>query len=182
MSLRTPVTLVQDEIDFLPVLEIYRRRQPQRVLELGTYVGGTLYHWLQNAPPGAVVVSVDLYEDADNSELYPGWCPPGVGYEIIRGDTRDPKVVAAAAELGPYDWIFIDAGHHDDEVRADWENYRPLVSPDGIVAFHDIAHLPALAHRIQVYKLWAEIRERRPTLEFATPGASGIGLVLPGTR
>ena len=44
----TPVPIFQWEKEFEVLLELYRRETPERVLEIGTYHGGTLFHWLRN--------------------------------------------------------------------------------------------------------------------------------------
>lgn len=177
-----PVPIFQHEYEFATLLDIYRERRPLRVLEVGTYHGGTLYHWLQNARPGAVIVSVDSYmAGVDNRHLYAEWTPAGVTLHVLCGDSRDPDIIMAAAEHGAYDWTFIDAGHYYDEVQADWENYRPLTGPGGLIAFHDILP-PSPSHpEIQVDRLWREIqRAGHVTREIvADPDADwgGLGVV-----
>lgn len=169
-----PVDILQEEAEFVRLLSLYRQRRPWRVLEIGTYKGGTFYHWLNNARRGALVVSVDT--DPLNTEMYNSWCAPEVGWRQIVGDSRDKKTLRAAKQHGPYDWVFIDAGHLDGEVRADWKNYRPMAASPSVVAFHDIAHHPGL-ERVQVHLLWAEIRDVYQTIEYLSDGGSGIGVV-----
>lgn len=171
-----PVPIIQEEVEFVQLLDLYRERAPMRVLEIGTYTGGTFFHWLQNARPGAVVVSVDLYEDADNSHLYGDWAPDGVEWVVIRGDTRDDEVIGAARVFAPYDWVFIDAGHFETEVRPDWEHYGPMAKPGGIVAFHDIDISEEQLPNIQVGRVWRDIKETHRTREICE-GGSGIGVV-----
>lgn len=171
-----PVQIIQEEVEFAQLLGLYRKREPKRVLEVGTYTGGTFFHWLQNAPSGATVVSVDLYEDVDNSDMYTNWCAPGVMSVVIRGDSRDEKTLEAARVFEPYDWIFIDGGHRYEEVSADWENYRPMAAPGAVVAFHDIAVDEEVLPSIQVGRLWKEIKAEHETREFVD-GGSGIGVV-----
>lgn len=169
-----PVPILQEEVEFTPLLDLYRERKPQRVLELGTYTGGTLFHWLQNAPSGALIVSVDDWHG--NAEIYSEWCAPGVSYEIVRGDTRDLDVVEFVREYAPFDWAFVDAGHLDEEVRDDWAHYGPMMGPDSVMAFHDILKLKGLP-RIQVFHLWAELREKFTHREITSPDGSGIGVL-----
>ena len=184
MTLQTPVQIFQHEEEFEELLCLYREKRPPRVLEIGTYHGGTLYHWLRCAAPGATVVSVDSYAvGVDNSALYDDWCDGDVRLVVVRGDSADPDTVAKVASYGPYEWVFIDAGHLEDEVRADWENYRPLAT--GVVAFHDILP-PTREHpEIQVAPLWQEIRETHDTVEIiADPNApwGGIGVCYTRAR
>lgn len=56
---------------------------------------------------------------------------------ILVGDSRGDKVIERTAEHGPYDAVFIDANHSYEYVKADHENYSPMVGKGGVVAFHD---------------------------------------------
>lgn len=179
-----PAPVFQWEAEFLGLLNIYRERKPLRVLEVGTYHGGTLYHWLQNAQPGAVVVSVDSYAvGVDNRHLYDEWLPAGLGVRVValEGDSRDPDVIAAARAFGPYNFVFVDAGHYYAEVAADWRNYRPLVATGGVIAFHDILPPSANHPEIEVARLWQEVKdEGYETIELVADRYAdwgGIGVV-----
>ena len=179
----TPVPIFQWEKEFEVLLELYRRLLPFEVLEIGTYHGGTLYHWLRNASRAATIVSVDSYAvGVDNRVLCKEWAEEfGVSLHLISGDSRDKKIIRKVEALGPFDWLFIDAGHYYHEVAADWENYRSFVKPGGIAAFHDILPPNEVHPEIEVAQLWAEIKEQHHTLEIvADPEASwgGIGVVL----
>src|SRR3990167_10103182 len=114
-----PVQIFQHEAEFSALLDLYRERKPRRVLEIGSYHGGTLYHWLTNAQPGAFVVSLDTYTAADNRHLYAGWVPDEVTLRVVRGDSRDALIVETVRDFAPYDWLFIDAGHWYPEVKSD---------------------------------------------------------------
>jgi cephalosporin hydroxylase len=177
-----PVPVYQWESEFAVVLELYRRFKPKRVLEIGTYYGGTLYHWLQNAQPGAQVISLDSYAvGVDNREQYPDWVPDGVLLDIVAGDSRDPQVIEYIRERAPYDWIFIDAGHYLHEVTSDWNTYGPMALPGGVVLFHDILP-PTQAHpEIEVAALWEAIKRTHRTFEVVADRDAewgGIGCVL----
>ncbi len=154
-----PVPVFQWEEEFVQLLDLYKERQPQRVLEIGTYHGGTLYHWLQNAPDGAVVVSVDSYKvKVDNRDQYEDWCPDNVWVVAIEGDSHADETVEQVEKYGPYDWVWIDAGHRYHEVEQDWVLYGALAKPGGVVCFHDILP-PSRQHpEIEVSRLWAEIK------------------------
>lgn len=173
-----PVPIFQHVAEFAALLTKYRELAPMRTLEVGTFHGGTLYHWLQNAPDGATVVSVDSYTaGVDNRHLYDEWKPPDVSLHVIEGDSRDPRTVEQAAEHAPYQWVFIDAGHYYPEVLADWNNYGPLA--DGVVCFHDI--LTHANHpEIEVGQLWQELQADYETEEIiGNPNADwgGIGIL-----
>jgi len=168
------VPCLQREAEFTQLLELYRERRPLSVLEIGTYHGGTLYHWLQNAQSGAMVVSVDSYAtEVDNRHLYDEWTPDDVTLHVVEGNTHAPSTLAEVREYSPsYEWVFIDAGHFFNEVRNDWLYYGAL--SDDIVCFHDINHPP-------VARLWASIKSRFETLEIVSEPITewhGIGVVL----
>lgn len=169
-----PVPIIQEEVEFSRLLELYIARSPKRVLEIGTYAGGTLFHWLRFAV-GALVVSVD--DSHLNSERYREWLAPGSSLELAHGDTRDPEIIEQVSHWAPYDFVFVDAGHLDDEVRADWANYGPMVAPGGLIAFHDIIEHEGLP-RIQVFHLWAELKAENTYIEIVSPGGSGIGVLV----
>lgn len=154
----TPVPIFQWEDEFTRLLDLYRERQPRRVLEIGTYYGGTLYHWLTNAQP-AVVVTVDSYAvGVDNRAMYDDWRPAGTRLVVIDGDSRDPDVIEAVRRRGPFDWTFIDAGHYYAEVKADWDNYAAMRASGGLVILHDILPPTQRHPEIEVARLWEELK------------------------
>jgi len=55
----------------------------------------------------------------------------------LSGDTRSLHVRGWLHDHGPYDMLFIDAGHGLEDVRGDYLNYKDAVKPGGIIAFHD---------------------------------------------
>ncbi len=176
-----PVEVFQHEAEFLELLELYRERKPKRVLEIGTYHGGTLYHWLQNATKGTVVVSVDSYAvGVDNRHLYKSWCPKGVTVYAINGDSHDDLVQTLSVTDKPFDWVFIDADHYYEPVKQDWDWARKIVAADGVVVFHDI--LTSDYHpEIEVQQLWDEIKadgyDTREIIESPDAPWGGLGVV-----
>lgn len=177
----SPVTILQWEREFNVLLELYRRFAPKRVLEVGTYFGGTLYHWLQNAKPGTTIVSLDSYVTGiDNRNMYDDWTPDGVTLVAMEGNSHQQETVDEVGGHAPFDWLFIDAGHYLAEVTQDWNLYRPFVAPGGVACFHDI-----LIHRvhpeIEVGHLWAQIKGEYLTFEIIANQKAewgGIGVVL----
>ena len=149
------------------MLDIFVRQAPRCILELGSADGGTLWCWAQNCQPGAHIISVDWFHPSypDNRDKYPQWSIDGDCFiEAIRGDTRDDLTLARVKARGPYDWLFIDAGHGINEVTSDWERYSPLVPPGGVVVFHDIA--PTMRpQQVEVHLLWSNIKKGRKHME-----------------
>ena len=171
-----PVPVFQHELEFGPLLHMYRKRKPRSVLEIGVYHGGTLWYWLKEARRDApvTVVAVDTFQEVDNRKLFPRWAPANVALWLVEGRSQD--VVAQVGMFAPFDWVFIDADHHDAAVRADWENYRPMVVKGGLVAFHDVAETDDPT--VEVLPLWQEIQAGYDTREFVVgDGRWGVGVV-----
>ena len=72
---------------------------------------------------------------------------------LICGDSTSERVQKKANMLGPYDLIFIDANHAYEFVKKDFENALKMISPNGIIAMHDIFAPSAPG----VGKFWKEI-------------------------
>ncbi len=176
-----PVPILQWEKEFRVLLEIYRRSNATSLLEIGTYHGGTLYHWLQNSEPGTKIVTVDSYAvGVDNRHLYDEWNTNRCDLVVIEGNSNDDRTAVEVRRHGHFDWLFIDAGHYYNEVVADWQQYAGFVREGGIAVLHDILTHPAWPS-IEVGQLWAEIKNDYDTFEIvADPYAQwgGIGVVL----
>ena len=177
-----PVPILQWEKEFEVLLELWRRRKgDRRLLEIGTYHGGTLYHWLQNSTEDDEIVSVDSYAvGVDNRHLYDDWNTNGANLVVIKGDSHTRDTVLAVHEFAPYDLVLIDAGHYYAEVLKDWEEYRSMVRRGGIMCFHDIITPPAWPS-IAVGRLWEQVKKDHMTFEIVADRDAewgGIGVVL----
>lgn len=183
----TPVPIFQHQFEWEQFMLLHAARKPMRTLEIGTHAGGTLYHLLQNAPPGATVVSVDSYTaHFDNRARYADWTPEGITLHAIVGNSHKQATIAQARQYAPYDLIFIDAGHYEAEVQADWDNFRPMAAPGAIIALHDII-THASQPSIEVERVWRRIQRQGYVTQEITwstgippndQGWGGLGLVL----
>jgi predicted O-methyltransferase YrrM len=135
------------------------------VAEIGTYCGkSTIYLAAGAAQAGQVVVTVDHHRGSE--EIQPGWehhDPEVVDQRTGRMDTLpffrrtieeaglEEYVIAvvgaspAVARLWqtPLGLLFIDGGHSEEHVVADYQGWAPWVAPGGALAFHDIYPDPA---------------------------------------
>lgn len=176
---------LQNRKELQQALDVVAVLQPQRVVELGTYRGGTLYCWMQAAALNARLVGVDTpgtpeFVDADLKKGLSGT------QEVIllREDTKLQSTVdkALAFTQGPIDFLFIDAEHTYAATKKDWELWSPHVRKDGVVGFHDIFHKESDDPNVESWKVWKEIKESNQykTVEIIDPNpevAYGIGLV-----
>lgn len=166
------------------LIEIYKEIKPMRVLEIGSYYGGTLYYWLKFAQPGAQIIALDIdvgklfqsvrkWDDIEHTQL-----------DIIKGDSGSVDTFHQIWKLMPQiDFLFIDGYHFFPTPRTDYEWYGSLVKK-GVIALHDINCGPAK----DVNFLWNEIKRRTEnTVEFIElpkgEGFSyGIGVEWRGTK
>jgi len=161
---------------------------PQKILEIGTANGGTLFLWTRVAAETAQIISLDL-PTGDFGDGYPAWksplyrsfALPKQKIDLLRDDSHSARSLAAVREKlkdQQLDFLFIDGDHSYQGTKQDFEMYSPLVRKGGIVAFHDIAdHTDQLC---QVRKFWLEVKERFPSQEFIenqNQGWGGIGYI-----
>lgn len=163
---------------------------PQRVLEIGTAKGGSLYLWTQAATDTATIVSVDMPGGrfgggypVDRIPLYQAFARPNQTLVLLREDSHaDTTLSTVQTHFGgaAVDFAFIDGDHTYDGVRSDFLRYGPLVRPGGCIAFHDIRPQPD-SPDTQVHRLWNELRAGAlETTEFVAPDGTrpiGIGVV-----
>jgi len=174
----TPVEISQYKKEFASLLLLYMILIPNRVLEIGTHYGGTLYNWMKNGEPDSTIVAVDDYHL--NESLYEEWKKPDQTIHRILGKSQNETVVSQVRELGPYDFIFIDGAHDYESVKEDWKNYKSMLTEEKkmkVVAFHDILSHP----NSEVSELWKEINEYGYTTMELTSDKNqegcGIGVV-----
>jgi cephalosporin hydroxylase len=158
---------VQKPTELTGLLTLVAELEPRRVIEIGTYHGGTLWAFCQLATPDAVLVSIDLPGgefgggyDGEIERRFHNFCRHDQRVVTLPLDSRDPDTVERAkAALGgdPADLLFIDGDHNYEGVKADFEMYSPLVRPGGMIVFHDI--LPDSDWEgSDVDRLWDELR------------------------
>jgi MMP 1-O-methyltransferase len=135
------------------------------IAEIGTYCGkSTIYLAAAASEAGQLVVTVDHHRGSE--EIQPGWQhhdPEVVDPETGRMDTLPffrrtlagagleehvIAVVGASTEVSrlwrtPLGMLFIDGGHSEEHVIADYEGWAPWVVVGGALAFHDVFADPA---------------------------------------
>ena len=177
---------VDDEI--VALLAELRSRNPRRVVEIGTARGGTLFLLLRALAREAHVVSVDLHR-GEFGGGYPHWKIPlfhamavgGPRLTLLRGNSQSLAMRQKVQESlgGPADFILIDGDHSYEGAKRDFELYREIVAPGGLLAFHDI--VPGGAHRVGgVPRLWQELKSQYAHREFVKSWDQhgfGIGLL-----
>lgn len=152
---------------------------PRTILEIGTARGGTLLIWANLAKEK--VVSCDIQMPPELAELFVRFAPPAssCSVRLVVGDTHsDETRRRVVAELGgaPVDFLFIDGDHTEAGVERDYEMYRSMVRPGGLIAFHDIVQAQPRPHT-HVHAFWKRLRERAAVEELiGDPGQVGYGI------
>ncbi len=131
----------QKTSELLVFLQRVASLKPVAICEIGAASGGTLCALSHTATESAIVVSVDLQFTAARLKALPRLGRPDQALACIEGDSHEPHVharVASALRGRMLDLLFIDGDHSHAGVKADFEMYRGLVRPGGLIGFHDI--------------------------------------------
>lgn len=164
-------------------LDILSELNPEVIVEIGSYSGGTLYAW-QRVAPNPLVIGMDIVP-SDPTFVYQNGLPRGEhGAKMIIGDSRDQPTRDALLEALDgrlIDCLFIDGDHTYEGVRSDYEMYRDLVRPGGLIALHDIVTHNYALH-CEVVKLWCEIKDESAIEIVSSEGDhwGGIGVLRRG--
>lgn len=126
-------------------LEKYQIKNPV-VVELGIWRNLQKKFWVQLF--GAEHIGIDLSNRRSRPEIH--------------GSTHNPETLRKLKKMlkgRKIDILFIDACHHYEPVKRDFEMYSPLCN--GIVALHDIENQRDRGNwRREVWKFWDELREK----------------------
>jgi len=140
------IRAIQIREELLTLVEKVDEIDPDCVVEIGSYQGGTLYMW-SRLLDAERIVSIDLPEDelhhtGYNPRLFQAFSHTAE-MRFVRGFSQNDEtkeVVEDMLESEPIDFLFIDGDHSYEGVKADFEQYEPLVRDGGLIALHDIAY------------------------------------------
>jgi len=183
-----PVRTLQDEKEINWLIDRVKVIQPRKVIEIGSFFGGTLWTWMQICPTGSHFVSVDKLISDNNPDyaqqiqghdvLWSQWAEQhGHTLKVFEADsTRTATAQLVKAEMPQVDFLFIDADHHYAMVKRDYELYSPLVRPGGLIAFHDIGKVSD-PDGYGVHTFWSELVGEDREGFMASTDEKGIGLI-----
>lgn len=129
--------------------------RPSRILEIGTFNGMTTLQMALNAPEDCTTYTLDLPDNVEprhdlteidvqvSKVLREKFGTTRGSYFAGRKDLKIVQLLGDSATFdysvidGPLDIVFIDAGHDYENVRADSENAFRLLSPNGVIFWHN---------------------------------------------
>ncbi len=137
-----------------PIIKYIRKKQPQRILEIGVFNGVFSERMLAEAVKGngnIYYTGVDLFSELQTEENYIQevslWADSKVNLErkltsrfpqthisLLQGLSSDvlPELIGRE-----FDLIFIDGGHSESTVQSDWEDSELLLAEGGMIFFDD---------------------------------------------
>ena len=127
---------------------LVRKVQPKVILEVGTFKGATTWHIHENAPPDAIIYTIELPDDevpaivsdVDLASIKTRPFLPTSGR--VRQILVNTMEWSGALEPGggpqpKVQFAFIDADHRYEGVRNDTEKVMPLLDENACVCWHD---------------------------------------------
>ena len=163
--------------------------KPRTFVELGTHGGYSYFAFCQVVASLGLETrcyAVDTWKGDEHAGFY--------GEEVFeRVQAYNERHYAAFSRLvrstfdaalghfsdGSIDLLHIDGRHFYEDVKHDFESWRPKLSDRAVVLFHDTN---VRERDFGVFRLWEELREQFPTFEFLHGhglGVLGFGSVLP---
>ncbi len=173
------VNSVQKRSEVMSLVQHVNNLKPKYVLEIGTYNGGTLFMWANITRNK--VVTCDLRNPEHRCQLYKMFPPDESKCKVValEGDSHNlsfKDIVYSEFNDKKLDFLFIDGDHTEAGVEADFNNYKDLVRPGGIVAFHDILKNQPVEGN-QVYYFWERVKNNYKHQEFIDdPEQCGFGI------
>jgi predicted O-methyltransferase YrrM len=172
LARRIQILHVEEEITF--IANLLAGLNPENYLEIGYHEGGAfaILSKLCSGKKLAVDIKSHYYQGLD--ELM-----TGEEYEIFIGDSQTEEMLKRVKDFCPiYDVIFIDGDHTYEGVKRDFELYKQVLSPKGIMLFHDVDpdHAFADGEAGQVYKFWQELNEGSKTQMVCSSGNGRIDI------
>jgi predicted O-methyltransferase YrrM len=132
---------LQKTSEILRLIEIIARAKPKAICEIGAAGCGTTFLLAQAAASDATIIALDLAFDPSRKAALQTFALPDQRLLCLEADSHRPETarfVAAQLEGRSLDVLYLDGDHSYDGVKRDFELYRDLVSPNGMIVFHDI--------------------------------------------
>jgi len=121
---------------------LVKKIQPQTILEIGTFKGGTTWHLYQNAPQDATIYTIDLPDDEVPGDVTDLQLAANKRRPFLPSSNRVRQILIDSKKWdGGLDrkvqFAFIDADHSYEGIRNDTEKTLPLLDSYACICWHD---------------------------------------------
>ena len=159
---------------------LVRRLKPRRIVELGTHFGYSYFAMCQSVAEAGLsteCIAIDLWRGDEHAGFYDDSVYESVVIEndkykhfsrLIRSTFADALL---QVEDGSVDLLHVDGRHFYDDVREDFENWRPKLSAAAVVLFHDTE---VRERDFGVYRYWPEVSGDKPAWNFRHEHGLGV--------
>jgi hypothetical protein len=158
--------------------------KPRVFVELGTYLGNSYFAFCQVVDERHLPTkcyAVDTWQGDEHSGYYKDTVFNSVQehnksycvFSTLLRSTFDEALLGFADKS--IDLLHIDGLHTYEAVRHDFETWRPKLSDQAIVLFHDIE---VREKNFGVWKFWGELCQQYPGFSFQH--SSGLGVLFVG--
>lgn len=161
--------------------------RPTLLVELGTHRGTSFLAFCQamlEAGVSGTAYAIDTWEGDSHAGLYGPEVyeelasiqgPKYGGFSKLMRMTFDEAI--GYFDDGTIDLLHIDGMHTYEAVAHDFSSWLPKMSSRGVVLFHDIVERE---RQFGVWKLWEELRQNYPSMEFTH--SHGLGVLCVGSQ
>lgn len=174
--------LIQKESEWIEFDNFLSNHKPFNYgLEIGTHCGGTLIELMNISEENATLITIDTgnghFENIeDKIKAFNAIKKENQKIHCINNLSQSIEAITESKNIlngNLLDYLFIDGSHAYISVRADFENYSPLVKDGGIISFHDI-------YAFGLRKLWPEIKDNYEHYEIYDKSElwGGIGIII----
>lgn len=171
----------QSREEFEELIKIFRDLNPKRMLEIGTYKGGSLYIFSRQID-NLNMISIDFPMVGERLKWLKTFLIKRIPLKnqklwLLREDSHKKETLNHVKEIlgnSKLDFLHIDADHSYRGVKKDFEMYSHLIRKGGIIAFHDIKSVKG------VIRFWGEIKEKYKGEEILAKDKKniiGIGII-----
>lgn len=159
--------------------------RPRTIVELGTHNGFSYFSFCQAVQRIGLTTAcyaVDTWQGDEHAGFYGNEIYQQVsainerdysGFSTLLRCRFDEALPNFAD--GTIDLLHIDGRHTYDDVRTDFESWRPKLSPSAIVLFHDTN---VRERNFGVWRFWDELTGQHPSFEFIH--GHGLGILAVG--
>ena len=181
------VEVRHDSEQLRELFEVIRARQPSRMIEVGSFRGGTALVFAGALTGQREMLLVDLPHRRALQFLQKSIDQirqEGVRVKFFNGDSASLGANDSATKFSPVDVLYIDGCHETPHVIHDYLMYRRFVKDEGLIGFHDVSHTSKVRRAwIPMTKVWDEQGLGYSVIggdqwdRKARPWATGIGVL-----